>query len=574
MLQQFITNRYDHFLFIFLIFIIYFYWGCEKEKKIFIPKSEHEIFTLVIIGADTLSNPDSVTQGSSIKLTVDLSNLPQQTNLTFDWSATGGEFENNEGDTVSWKAPDNPGAFTITAHADAGDNNVYKGTRNIGVGLYAPYLTPYYVGGTVCASCHSHSSTYAQWAETAHAHAWQTLQESGHPAPYCNRCHTVDTQQIPGNSGYDDAPIALYVNVQCENCHGTGSDHAAILNPELIRVDFSAENCGQCHEGTHHPYLSEWKNSPHFYDAETDHAATNPTCQGCHEGVAAAIRLAGDLSSFYGSGSITRPSSQDSLQPIVCVTCHDPHADDNHSQLRSVADVYLVTANGESPVISEGGSGKLCMQCHHARKAPESQIENGYDHFGPHANPQADMMAGKSAYHGVADPVFQWADPSHLHVQNSCKTCHLNTAEYTSEENPAVTGHTFLPTVQACQNCHGTISGFDDIKSLEDFDRDGTIEGIQSEVSGLLELLIEALVSSGLDTTGGLAEALGDTNRSTILQREAGYNWAFVTDDKSLGIHNPDYTIQILQQSIHHLTGTFLNKAAILNNRKKAVAKF
>jgi hypothetical protein len=567
------------FLFLPLLAVFIFYWSCEKEKQVMVPKSEHETFTLIIVAADALSNPDSVTQGSTIKLTVDVSNLPRKNNLTFDWSATGGKFDQEEGDTVSWKAPDDPGAYTVTAHADDGGTNVYKGTRTIGVGMYAPTLSPYYVGASGCLPCHSHASIYSEWEETAHAHAWKTLQESGHPAPYCVRCHSVDTQEEPGNSGYDDAPITLYENVQCENCHGPASEHIYNMSADLIQVDFSAENCGQCHEGTHHPYLSEWKNSPHAFDAEESEGATNGSCQGCHEGVASAARLSSEsaLAGFFGGepyGTAARDTFNSPLQPIVCSTCHDPHTADNPAQLRTVADIYLVTANGESPVITEGGSGKLCMQCHHARRGPESQIENGYEYFGPHANPQADMMAGKSAYQGVADVSYEWADPSHLHVQNSCKTCHLNMAEYTSEESPAVTGHTFLPRVEACQNCHGTIYAFDDIKALEDFDGNGTIEGIQSEVSGLLNILVTELVNSGLDTTGGLTHALGDTTISTRAQRESGYNWAFITDDKSLGIHNPDYTIQLLQQSIQHLTGNPLPKEAILNKDRKAVANF
>ena len=560
---------------LFLLTIASFLFiSCEKEREVLVPKSEHETFTLVIIAADTLSNPDSVAQGSIIRLTVDVSHLPEKDNLTFDWNATGGAFDSDEGDTVTWKAPDDPGAYTITAHADAGNTNVYKGTRHIGVGLYAPTVIPYYVGGERCQSCHA--ILYNAWEETAHAHAWATLEESDHAASYCNRCHTVDTEEITGNSGYDDAAISLYENVQCESCHGTGSDHAASPSTAFMQVDYAANGCGTCHEGTHHPYLSEWQQSPHSFNAATDHAATNTNCQGCHEGVAALHRLsdAVGLSSFYGGGAISREDTTEiSLQPVVCQTCHNPHINDNPGQLITTADVHLVTANGESPVITDGGTGKLCMHCHHARNSAEEQIESGESHFGPHASLQADMMAGKSAYHGVADQSFTWADPSHLHVQNSCKTCHLNTMEYISEENPAKTGHYFFATVEACKNCHGPISDFNDIKALEDFDGDGVIEGIQSEVAGLLDILREEIVSSGLDTTAGFVEALGDTTKSTEQQRAAGFNWVFVSEDKSLGIHNPDYTIQLLQQSIQYITGSPLNKAAVLNN-KQAVAKF
>ena len=78
-----------------------------------------------------------------------------------------------------------------------------------------------------------------------------------------------------------------------------------------------------------------------------------------------------------------------------------------------------------------------------------------------------------------------------------------------------------------------------------------------------------ALVADGLDTTGtDIFGALGDTLKSTYKQREAGYNLAFVEDDKSHGVHNPEYCIQLLQQSYNHLTGTDVPNAKILREEK------
>jgi hypothetical protein len=221
------------------------------------------------------------------------------------------------------------------------------------------------------------------------------------------------------------------------------------------------------------------------------------------------------------------------------------------------------------------------MHCHHARRAPEPQIQDGYAHFGPHANPQADMIKGASAYHAVAAPDFVWATPSHLLVQNSCKTCHLPTVEFTSDEEPAETGHRFLPTVAACKNCHGVISSFRDIPALEDFDGNGLVEGVQDEVEGLLEnlyiVLVDSFAARGvvIDDVDELLDSLGSVTGSSFKMREAGYNYAFVHDDKSLGIHNPDYAVQLLQQSILYLTnGTALNNAIIVREENAVVRKW
>lgn len=547
--------------------------GCEKEVEVLV----HD--TLMVKVA-VLPSPDSVAVGGSVTLTATVTTELQVGTVQYFWHATDGTLDESEGDTVAWKAPDEEGAYTVSVHATDG---VYIGigTVAIGVGMYAPTVTPYYVGHSECSTCHGESdvsgagySIHDAWSETDHAGAWQTLQESGHAASYCFPCHTVGyaAGTGTGDSGYDEAPIGKFENVQCENCHGPGSDHVSSLNEADITHSWDAATvCGQCHTGSHNPFLEEWESSPHN---SVGFQAASSSCQGCHEGVAASIRLSGDLSTFYGSGTIAdRPDTSDQpLTPISCAVCHSPHQADNPHQIRTVDDVHLVEANSESPVVSEGGTGKICMQCHHARRSADTQLDEGYAHFGPHGNPQADMLSAKSAYHGVADASFPWAAPSHLYIENSCRTCHMYMKEYESEDNPAIKGHTFQPTVEACAKCHGTISDFEEIMARDDFDGDGTVEGLHDEVEGLLHLLEEALVADGLDTTGTDVEhALGDTSLSTYKQRQAGYNWVFVEADKSHGIHNPDYAIQLLQQSYKHLTGSLPRNAVPHYGDRKVV---
>lgn len=556
---------------------IAFFGGCEKEVEKIVTKvvrdtvtvTERDTVILQIIAVDAINaNPDSIAQGGSVELTVDVTASPLAGDLSYAWFATAGSFDVAEGDTVTWKAPDDPGAYTVSVHVTDG-TYIGIGSRAIGVGMYAPTVTPYYVGGPSCAC---HSSVVTAWQGTAHAHAWATLQESDHAASYCNPCHTVGYEGTAGNSGYDEAPIAKFENVQCENCHGPASDH---LTGGGMEVSYDAMNCGKCHEGEHHPYYGEWEQSPHNFEVGAEWKAEFGTsCWGCHEGVAGAKRLSGDLSNFYASGTVSsRPDTTEvPVGPINCQTCHDSHSSDNVGQLRTTADVKLVTSNGESPVITAGGAGKLCMQCHHARRGHESNVPSGRSHFGPHSSPQADVLAAKSGYLNVAPAGFNWAGPSHLNIENSCKTCHLNTAEYGGPNNPAVTGHTFMPTPDACQYCHGTITDFREIPAADDFDGDNVVEGLQDEVDGLAELLIEALVANGLDTTGvGLETALGDTNRSTLLQREVGWNLVLVESDASHGVHNPDYAIQLLQQSYLYLTGTLPKNMAVVEGDNRVV---
>lgn len=562
--------------------------SCENEKTVIetvVVRDTVETIVSIISVDEVYAEPDSISQGGTITLAAQLTLGPEAGNITLKWFADAGTLDKSEGDTVVWKAPDDPGAYTVSVHATDGDY-IGVGTRRIGVGMYAPTVTPYYLGDVSCMSCHQ--DQHNKWAETGHSNAWETLQNSGHPQSFCNPCHAVGFEGEIGNSGYDEAPIEKFVNVQCENCHGAASDHiaGAAPDPTKVHVGYEVEQCGKCHDGSHHPFLTEWENSPHNFDSNF-FAVTRGSCGGCHEGVAAAIRLSGKSASqpldvFYGSGTVAEraDTSTFAYSNVGCITCHDPHNDENPGQIRTVADVPLVTANGASPVITEGGVGKLCMHCHHARRGPDDQVVNGYSHFGPHANPQADMMLGASAYHGVADASFPWADPSHLSVQNSCKTCHIQTAEYVPGTG-AKTGHTFLPSVEACVNCHGQIAEFSDIMALEDFDGDGSVEGVQHEVNGLMDFLeaelFASIVNRGQDTTGysnDLAHFLGVDTLTTLVEREAGYNWVFIHDDKSHGIHNPDYAVQLLQQSIQHLTGTPVPNAAIMDGTRKVTAQW
>ena len=549
--------------------VFIFWMGCKDSEETPVASSPIKVDQIVVVVEGTTPT-DSIGQGEMVTLTANVTTAASVGALTYRWFSEAGKFSSETGDTVEWKAPDEPGPYTVGVHVEDGKNDGV-GRLNIGVGMFAPYVDPYYVGGSNCNTCHANKD--AEWMETAHAHAWETLQNSGHANSYCVPCHSVDNAQTPGNSGYDDAPIVLYENVQCESCHGPASAHLESKNPADITVDFTVDNCAQCHNGTHHPFLENWSQSAHNFSTD-GHQVTSGSCQGCHEGVAAAERLEDEsgLATYYGGGGTARDTTGAPLQPVICTTCHDPHNGENPHQVRTVADVHLIESNGETPVITEGGIGKLCMQCHHARHSAEEQIETGDDHFGPHRNPQADMLKGATGYHGVADAGFIWAGPSHLKIENSCQTCHMHMEEYTSEDEPAYTGHTFKPTVEACATCHGTIEDFEDIMAVADFDGNGQVEGIQTEVTGLMDLLADALVADGLDTTGtDITGALGDS-LATVKQRSAGWNLVFLEEDQSHGVHNPDYAIQLLQQSYKYLTGNDVPNAVMLRKEEGLMA--
>jgi len=109
----------------------------------------------------------------------------------------------------------------------------------------APRTGPY-VGSAVCQGCHM--SEYAQWEQTPHAMAWETLVEEGRTLDQdCFQCHVTgafhpEGPELPTQVGHLQA-------VGCEACHGPGQEH--VRGPAVGQMTRNppVENCIQCHDG-------------------------------------------------------------------------------------------------------------------------------------------------------------------------------------------------------------------------------------------------------------------------------------------------------------------------------------
>jgi hypothetical protein len=127
---------------------------------------------------------------------------------------------------------------------------------------FAP-LTPggspgaHYVGMSNCVKCHA--SEYAQWQATAHARAWKTLADQRKEStPECVPCHVTALGEPGGYQTTDDA--ARFGNVQCEACHGRGSDHGQwVKNGNAV----AESTCRGCHTSATSPTFSMALYRPH-----------------------------------------------------------------------------------------------------------------------------------------------------------------------------------------------------------------------------------------------------------------------------------------------------------------------
>jgi hypothetical protein len=468
--------------------------------------------------------------------------------------------------------PDMPGQYLVRATVATNGGNLVL-TREITGGTY--------IGKNFCQYCHSGGylpDMVTPWSRTHHASAL-TNAVDGHYGTHfnqnCIKCHSVgyDTYFAATNGGFDDIqaqtgwtfPAVLTngnylampqdlrdkANVQCESCHGPGSEHAYSLgNTNRIAVSFGAGDCAQCHASEpYHVKGVEWANSLHSEATRTPTGEGRGACVRCHSAMGFTDYVDG------------KPQNQHrtTYEAISCAGCHDPHNKDglNPSMLRTVGPVTLMD---NVTTIANGGKGQLCMNCHMTRRNATNYVETtaGSSQFGPHYGPQGDMLAGANAI------TYGKVIPSSAHrevVADTCVTCHLQEISASHPAFGQVGGHTFRPgwdggtpdnpaddvhLTGACVQCHGNITTFN--LKRQDYDGDGVIDGVQTEVKNLLARLARLLPPMGQPT-------VAITSAYTKQQLRAAYNYQFVYYDGSYGVHNVAYAVGLLKASIADLTG-------------------
>jgi len=480
----------------------------------------------------------------------------------------------------AYLVPDVEGLYEVQAivNTDSGAivlNGVVAGAHYVGVGVLD--------GGAAqwpeCARCHADKAfggvdSDTGWIDTGHASFFVEAIDgikSSHYSEGCVECHVLGGHAPENDNGgfysvareigwtwpdvlqpgnWDALPNELKnkANIQCEHCHGAGSEHSG--NPMGISVSYNAGDCGQCHdEEPYHNKNKEWLNSTHARVTDSPTGEGRGSCVRCHSAKGFAQTLAGwdEVSTDY--------------EAISCAACHDPHNADNHGQLRTVADLTL--QNGHEVTI--GGAGKLCMNCHQSRRNAEDYVTGSVSsHFGPHYGVQGDMFSGTNA---IDYGVVNGTPSAHAYaIENSCIGCHMQTIPSGDPARFEAGGHTFKPVwdngtpedhsddvdmVFACVNCHGPIEDFN--MERFDYNYDGVIEGVQTEVEHLLEALAMYLPPKGEP----VYEYPGSSYPWTLAEKQALYNYLCVEEDGSHGIHNPRYMTQILRASINNLGDPF-----------------
>ncbi len=334
--------------------------------------------------------------------------------------------------------------------------------------------------------------------------------------------------------GFEMAVLRKTIQVLLIAAVGLG---LAACSRKITRVEQVAQapaTCFECHSDTTTFLLAataEWQHSRHG-EAETLFES-GASCSGCHTSEGFIERVEGNT-----------PVEVNNPTPIGCFTCHAPHSNGDF-RLR-----WNTVATMQTGVTWDLHAANICAACHQSRRNVNTYIKAAptrtllTTRFGPHHGPQSDILIGTNGYqytwYAYDQTPHRTATTSN--DKDGCLECHFKTGA-----GLAVGGHTFnmrsegaetLLNTAACEPCHG---------DRDDFD----LDGVQTEVAGLIVDLETRLTTAGLMTDGLPTDSL----RTSADSAGAVWNLLIAKEDRSRGVHNAEYVRGLLQSSIEFIQG-------------------
>jgi len=381
-------------------------------------------------------------------------------------------------------------------------------------------------------------------------------------------------------------PAVAATTIDCMSCHGSTGAKYPVLGAKLG------------YEVSGHATLGDSR------------YANGGGCQRCHtnEGyVEYATKFAFDTAKYDAYAvPVAGADGKVPPQPFIdypsqpgCFTCHDPHTSGNFALRTQKVDAKTkAVTNQKIPLyngtVFDGGAGNLCASCHQERGSMAKAVAGakgvvsarGNSHHGP----EADMLAGTNGYEFAGKKYS--TSPHALMVKDTCVTCHMEQPDGRYGFSPEIGGHAFtvvgevheapLGNISNCVTCHGkdlkavvakkiylADSGnarldykdttFFSLKAKADYDKDGSVEFVQQEVQGLIEKLQVAFEKMPANPILKADGTFGASNKTVYPNEVVGawQNYLYVIEDKSVGVHNATYAIELLMDSIQAVDPTF-----------------
>lgn len=298
------------------------------------------------------------------------------------------------------------------------------------------------------------------------------------------------------------------------------------------------ENCTDCHSNDQAitAKLFQWENSLHSLGGHYER--NTATCAGCHTSQGFLDRIA--------TGDMVASMDIDDPLPPNCYACHDIHNTYTSADWAYTAGEPVTIWN--SGVTVDIGKGNQCLSCHQPRIPDDGIPEVGQtgdftitsSRYGPHHGAQGTMFVGVDAA-GAYEIGEGYTNSQHTTlVAESCITCHMATVI----DGRGAGGHTFrVVTEEGDLNANGCVACHSDTDELEN-----KVIATQMEVEDLMAEISVLLRAKGILNADTDGRSVPGTYDAVVVG--SYYNYIFVFEDKSGGVHNANYAKTLLENSI------------------------
>jgi hypothetical protein len=324
-------------------------------------------------------------------------------------------------------------------------------------------------------------------------------------------------------------------------------------------------------------------NTMPFRDWDSEDSTVPYRCAKCHSatGLPEFLKSGGTIA-VTGNGTTltTGIGPQHSANGFMCTTCHDA---ENFPERYTVASVVFPSGK----TVSFGGKddkgafvadeANLCILCHQGREstlsmnnALKGKEDDTVDKAISFKNVHY-LGAGATLFGNDVQGAYQYADKQYdgqlQHPLGKCTDCH--------------DVHTQAVKTDACKACHGDKAPEDIRMVATDWDGDGnTTEGVKGEIDTLAETLYAEIQKYAETTSKTPIVYDGSTNPYFFVDANkdgkadtddtgaairynawtprllrAAYNYQYAQKDPGVFVHNPQYVIQFLIDSIGDLGG-------------------